>query len=95
MSLMVHYRTSAEQARALQAELNALRADSVALVQADLLNAASLPAVLSREYTEVPIEVSGKMPAATQELPVKRATFSWLAPPGTMSVFAQACREPA
>jgi pteridine reductase len=47
MSLMVHYRTSAEQARALQAELNALRADSVALVQADLLNAASLPAMVN------------------------------------------------
>ena len=27
MNLMVHYRTSAEQARALQAELNALRPD--------------------------------------------------------------------
>jgi pteridine reductase len=47
MNLMVHYRTSAEQARALQAELNALRADSVALVQADLLNAASLPAMVN------------------------------------------------
>ena len=30
----------------LQAELNALRPDSVALVQADLLNAASLPAMV-------------------------------------------------
>jgi pteridine reductase len=47
MNLMVHYRSSAEQARALQAELNALRADSVALVQADLLNAASLPAMVN------------------------------------------------
>ncbi len=47
MNLMVHYRASAEQARALQAELNALRADSVALVQADLLNAASLPAMVN------------------------------------------------
>ena len=33
--LMVHYRSSAREARALQAELNAVRADSVALVQAD------------------------------------------------------------
>ena len=47
MDLMVHYRSSAEQARALQAELNAVRADSVALVQADLLNAASLPAMVN------------------------------------------------
>lgn len=44
---MVHYRSSAEQARALQADLNAVRADSVALVQADLLNAASLPAMVN------------------------------------------------
>ncbi len=35
---MLHYRSSADEARALQAELNAVRADSVALVQADLLN---------------------------------------------------------
>lgn len=47
MDLMVHYRSSAEQARALQADLNAARADSVALVQADLLNAASLPAMVN------------------------------------------------
>ena len=37
-NLMLHYRSSAIEARALQAELNARRADSVALVQADLLN---------------------------------------------------------
>lgn len=44
--LMIHYRRSATEARALQAELNAMRADSVALVQADLLNpAAHLPLV--------------------------------------------------
>ena len=36
-SLLVHYRSSAIEARALQVELNALRADSVALLQADLL----------------------------------------------------------
>jgi len=47
MNLMVHYRASAEQARALQADLNAVRADSVALPQADLLNAASLPAMVN------------------------------------------------
>jgi pteridine reductase len=47
MNLMVHYRSSAEEARALQAELAAQRADSVALVQADLLNAGSLPAMVN------------------------------------------------
>jgi pteridine reductase len=42
-SIMVHYRTSAKEARALQAELNLQRADSVALVQADLLTLPMLP----------------------------------------------------
>jgi len=45
-NLMVHYRSSAAEARALQAELNEARADSVALVQADLLNMANLPALV-------------------------------------------------
>ena len=44
--LMVHYRTSAIEARSLQADLNTLRADSVALVQADLLNIANLPTLV-------------------------------------------------
>ncbi len=42
-NLMVHYRSSAKEARALQAELNLKRADSVALIQADLLNLSMLP----------------------------------------------------
>ncbi|MCC7549588.1 MAG: pteridine reductase [Burkholderiales bacterium] len=48
MNLMVHYRRSAAEAQALQAELNAVRADSVALVQADLLNRAALPAMVGQ-----------------------------------------------
>ncbi len=40
--VMVHHRASVDEARALQADLNARRADSVALVQADLLNGAGL-----------------------------------------------------
>ena len=40
--LMLHYRGSEQDALALQRELNAVRADSVALVQADLLDAAGL-----------------------------------------------------
>ena len=39
--LLVHYRASALEARALQVELNAHRADSVALAQGDLLKIAS------------------------------------------------------
>ncbi len=42
-NIMLHHRASVREARALQTELNAQRADSVALIQADLLNGASLP----------------------------------------------------
>jgi len=42
-NLMLHHRASVAEARALQHELNTQRADSVALIQADLLNSASLP----------------------------------------------------
>ncbi|MEW6118886.1 MAG: pteridine reductase [Pseudomonadota bacterium] len=46
--LMIHYRSSATEARALSAELNALRADSVALIQADLLDIGGLPALVNQ-----------------------------------------------
>ncbi len=46
-NIMLHYRSSSAEARALQAELNAARGDSVALVQADLLNLALLPSVVT------------------------------------------------
>lgn len=36
--LMIHYRSSGHEARALQSELNLLRPNSVAIIQADLLN---------------------------------------------------------
>ncbi len=42
-NLMVHHRASVAEARALQQDLNQLRAGSVALIRADLLNSASLP----------------------------------------------------
>ena len=42
-NLMIHYRSSAVEARALQAELNLQRANSVAIIQADLLHVAGLP----------------------------------------------------
>ncbi len=47
-SLMIHYRSSAAEARALQDELNAIRADSVALIQADLHDTHGLPALVSQ-----------------------------------------------
>jgi len=47
-SLMLHYRASAGEARLLQAELNHLRAGSVALIQADLLDTAKLPSLVEQ-----------------------------------------------
>jgi pteridine reductase len=47
-NLMLHYRTSGGEARLLQAELNHLRADSVALIQADLLDLNKLPATIEQ-----------------------------------------------
>jgi len=45
-NLMLHYRGAESDAQALQAELNAVRASSVALVQADLLNTAGLAEIV-------------------------------------------------
>ncbi len=45
-NLMIHYRSSATEARALQDELTAIRPDSVALIQADLLDIGGLPALV-------------------------------------------------
>jgi pteridine reductase len=47
-NLMIHYRSSAKEARALQDELNAVRENSVALIQADLLDIAVLPSLVSQ-----------------------------------------------
>lgn len=44
--LMIHYNTSATEARALQAELNLQRTNSVAIIQGDLLNTAILPSIV-------------------------------------------------
>jgi pteridine reductase len=46
--LMLHYRSSAGEARLLQAELNNTRADSVALIQADLLDVAKLSHIVQQ-----------------------------------------------
>jgi len=47
-NLMIHYRSSADEARALQDELNAFRPDSVALIQADLLDVNGLPSLINQ-----------------------------------------------
>jgi pteridine reductase len=45
-NLMLHYRGSEREAKTLRGELNAARADSAALVQADLLDVAGLPEIV-------------------------------------------------
>lgn len=47
-NLMIHYRSSVDEARALQDELNAIRPDSVALIQADLLDVSGLPSLINQ-----------------------------------------------
>lgn len=44
--LMIHYRHSASEARALQSELNLQRPNSAAIIQGDLLNLAMLPGLV-------------------------------------------------
>ena len=47
-SLMVHYRSSLEEAQGLESELNQIRPGSVALVQADLLDISQIPRLISQ-----------------------------------------------
>jgi pteridine reductase len=51
-NLMVHYRSSATEARALRSELNAQRSDSMALAQADLLKIDVLPNLIKATVKE-------------------------------------------
>lgn len=47
-NVMLHYRASAGEARLLQAELNHVRANSVALIQADLLDIGKLSSIVEQ-----------------------------------------------
>ena len=47
-SIMLHFHSSAGEARLLQAELNHLRANSVALIQADLLDLSKLASIVEQ-----------------------------------------------
>lgn len=51
-NLMLHYRSSAAEARALRSELNALRSGSIALVQADLLKLDALAGLVKAAVKE-------------------------------------------
>ena len=57
-SLMLHYRESAGEARLLQAELNHQRKDSVALIQADLLDLAKVQSLIDQT-----VQTFGKLDA--------------------------------
>jgi pteridine reductase len=57
-NLMLHYRTSAGEARLLQAELNHQRKDSVALIQADLLDLGKLPSLVDQT-----VQIYGRLDA--------------------------------
>ncbi len=50
-NLVLHYRTSRAAAQTLQTELNAIRADSVVLICADLLDEAALPAIIADAFS--------------------------------------------
>jgi pteridine reductase len=50
--LFVHYRSAAEEARALQSELNAKRGNSLALAQADLLKVSAAPELVKAAVKE-------------------------------------------
>jgi len=50
--LFVHYRSAQEEARALQAELNAKRMNSLALAQADLLKVSAAPELVKAAVKE-------------------------------------------
>ena len=79
-SLMLHYRASAGEARLLQAELNHVRADSVALIQADVLDLAKLP-----KLVEQTLQTYGRLDAlvnnASSFFPTPIGDIT--APPGT------------
>jgi pteridine reductase len=51
-NLMIHYNTSTADARALQAELNLQRANSVAIIQGDLLNIAIMPNLVAETVNQ-------------------------------------------
>jgi pteridine reductase len=49
-NIVLHYRSSGGGAKALAEELNALRADSVSLLQGDLLDIAALPQLVTKAH---------------------------------------------
>lgn len=51
-TVIIHYRSSSQDAETLQAELNAQRADSCFLVQGDLLDVSQIPALVAQTIAQ-------------------------------------------
>lgn len=75
MNILVHYRNSREAAESLQAELNAIRSDSVHLVQADLHDTANLPTLV-----EQAIHIWGRL-----DVLINNASSFYATPIGTVT----------
>lgn len=75
LNILLHYRNSRDAAESLQAELNAIRADSVHLIQADLHDTAKLPALI-----EQAIQIWGRL-----DVLINNASSFYATPIGTVT----------
>lgn len=75
MNILLHYRNSREAAETLQTELNAIRSDSVHLIQADLHDTANLPALV-----EQAIQIWGRL-----DVLINNASSFYATPIGSVS----------
>ncbi len=75
LNILLHYRNSRDAAESLQAELNAIRADSVHLIQADLHDTAKLPTLI-----EQAIQIWGRL-----DVLINNASSFYATPIGTVT----------
>ena len=75
MNILLHYRHSRDAAESLQTELNAMRTDSVHLIQADLHDSAKLPALV-----EQAIQIWGQL-----DVLINNASSFYATPIGTVT----------
>jgi pteridine reductase len=75
MNILLHYRNSRDAAESLQAELNAIRTNSVYLIQADLHDTAKLPALV-----EQAIQIWGRL-----DVLINNASSFYATPIGTVT----------
>jgi pteridine reductase len=75
MNILLHYRHSRDAAESLQTELNAIRTDSVHLIQADLHDSAKLPALV-----EQAIQIWGRL-----DVLINNASSFYATPIGTVT----------